>query len=159
MPPPSRIAAAVFLVLLAGFVCGCSSKTIPPDVRKALETGSQFEIFSLDPNSRGEKSESAFHGRRVLGKTAVEDAATRKKLVSALQQGVREHDGSVANCFNPRHGIRVVHEGATVDLVICFECYQVQSYAGGQSGSHFLVSRSPQTAFDQTLRDAAVPLP
>lgn len=34
----------------------------------------------------------------------------------------------MAACFDPRHGVRAVHGGHTVDLVICFECLSLKVY-------------------------------
>ena len=78
-------------------------------------------------------------------------------LVAALKKGVEENDGTVANCFNPRHGIRATHEGNTVELVICFECLSMQAYLGAER-SGALTTASPERTFDDVLRAAKVPL-
>jgi hypothetical protein len=148
---------AVPLMAVSG--CGGSGPRIPDDIEKALDQADTFELLSLEPNSGSRKgstdsSKEDFHGWTVLGKKAIEDAATRKKLVAALKKGVSEHDGKADKCFNPRHGIRLHHAGSTIDLVICFECYQVQAYTGNQrSNKEILVSRSPQPVFDAALGD------
>jgi hypothetical protein len=149
------------MVLFAVFPAGWANdkeNKIPDDLRAMLEKADQLELLSLDPDETKEKPKDAFHGWRVLGQTTVKDAETRKKLVAALQKGVAENDGTVARCFNPRHGIRVTRDGKTADFVICFECYQVKAFAGDKP-HQFLVTRSPQPAFDQVLMDAKVPLP
>ena len=129
-----------FLALATTLMVGCTGKSadskipepdskIPERPRAALEKADQFELLSIDPDRQQEKPKDDFHGWKVLGRTQIKDADTRKKLVAALQKGVGENDGTVANCFNPRHGIRATHEGKTMDFVICFECLQVQVYA------------------------------
>ena len=65
----------------------------------------------------------------------------------------------VAGCFNPRHGIRLIGGGETTDLVICFECLQVQVFVDGRRPGGFLTSASPQPAFDQVLLAAGIALP
>ncbi|HKB04371.1 MAG TPA: hypothetical protein VKD90_19260 [Gemmataceae bacterium] len=152
------------LALLALLVVGPAARAedkqnkIPDDLRAILEKADQFELLSLNPREPDAKPKDGFHGWEVLGKTTVKDADTRKNLVAALQKGVAESDGTVARCFNPRHGIRVTHDGKTTDLVICFECLQVKAFAGDRRHD-FLVTRSPQPAFDAVLKEAKVPLP
>src|SRR5262249_13241443 len=99
-----------------------------------------------------------FHGWKVLGKTAVKEKADRGKLVEALEKGIKENDGTVAACFNPRHGIRVAKGDKTIDLVICFECFSLEVWKGEERSS-VLTTGSPQKAFDKVLTDAKVPLP
>ena len=151
------------LALATLFVVGSLGRaeeknTIPDDVRAVLESADQFELLSLNPDPR-EKPKDGFHGWKVLGRTTVKDADTRKKLVDALQKGVAENDGTVAACFNPRHGIRVTQGGKTADIVICFECFQASAYLGDKATKSFLVTASPQATFDGVLKDAKVPLP
>ena len=152
------------LTLLALFALSPAARAedkenkIPDDLQALLEKADQFELLSLSPEEPKEKPKDGFHGWQVLGKTSVKDAETRKKLVAALQKGVAENDGTVARCFNPRHGIRVTQDGKTADFVICFECYQVKAFAADKPAS-FLVTRSPQPAFDAVLTEAKVPLP
>jgi hypothetical protein len=94
----------------------------------------------------------------VLGRTVVTDPATRKRLYNSLQSGARWNVPVPAMCFNPRHGIRVTYEGKTFDLVICFECSQVQVWQGESHLTTFIVGQSPERVYDQALRDAGLPL-
>jgi hypothetical protein len=155
---------AVVLALVVLFAAGRAARAedkgnkIPDDLRALLEKADQFELLSLSPEEPKEKPKDGFHGWRVLGQTTVKDAETRNKLLAALEKGVAENKGEVARCFNPRHGIRVTHDGKTADLVICFECLQVKAFAGDR-GHDFLVTRSPQPTFDAVLKEAKVPLP
>ena len=158
---PRRAAVLALAVLFAAASLGCAAEknAIPDDLRAALENADQFELLSLDPKPSAEKPRDGFHGYKVLGQTVVKDADARKKLVDALKKGVAEHDGRVADCFNPRHGIRVTQGGKTAELVICFECYQAHAYLGDKETKGFLLTASPQATFDGVLRDAKVPLP
>ncbi len=122
-----------------------------------LDKATELEVFSLDPMARNEKD--GFHGYKILGKTAVKDADTCKLLVTAFKKGVKENKGTAANCFIPRHGVRFKIDKVTVDLVICFQCFQVHQYYDDKSGPAFLITDSPQPAFNKVLKDAGVPLP
>src|SRR5687768_18379585 len=101
---------------------------IPKDARAALEKAAEWELYSLDPEHQKDPPRDGFHGWKVLGKTTVKDAETRKSLLTALDKGAQDNDGTVARCFDPRHGIRVKDGDKTIDLVICFECYQVKTF-------------------------------
>src|SRR5438034_1378613 len=120
---------------------------IPDELQAILEKAEKFELLSLSPEHLQEKPKDGFHGWRILGKTAMKDADARMNLVAAFKKGVAENKGIVARCFNPRHGIRVTHDGKTADFVICFECYQVQAYVGDKQEKGFLITDSPASAF------------
>jgi hypothetical protein len=146
--------------LAAGSLATAAEKNkIPDDIQSILEKADKFELISLDPEYQKEKPADGFHGWKVLGRTTVKEADVRKTLLAAFEKGVEENKGEVARCFDPRHGIRATRGDKTVDLVICFECYQVKAFAGEGDLKGFLVTGSPQPAFDKVLTDAKVPLP
>jgi hypothetical protein len=155
-----RLRPALLAMLVLTLAAGCAERNqIPEDLRTALEKGDSFELYSLNPDRTGEEVKDGFHGWRVLGKTTIKDAETRKKLLTAFQKGVAENKGIAAGCFNPRHGIRVTHDGKTFDFVICFECYSVAAHVGDKREAGFLITESPQPTFDAVLKEAKVPLP
>ena len=149
--------SALFAVPVSACAADKTNK-IPDELRAILEKAESFELLSLSPDRQKEKSKDDFHGWKVLGKTTVKDVDVRKKLVAAFEKGVEENDGTVAACFNPRHGIRVTHDGKTADFVICFECFQVQALVGDKKPDGFLITNSPASAFNDVLKEAKVPL-
>jgi hypothetical protein len=146
------------VVLVLGLAGRSSGAEIPADVRSALAKADSWELYSLDPEQRKDPPKATFHDWRVLGKTTIKDADTRKRLLVALEKGAKDNDGTVAGCFNPRHGIRVKSGDKTIDLVICFECYSAAIYTGDEKTGSFLTTRSPQPALNKVLTDAKVPL-
>jgi hypothetical protein len=91
----------------------------------------------------------------VPGKTAVKGAKVRAAIVISLDMahpGERGHRRSLlqsAACFNPRHDIRATHEGKTVDLVICYECFSLQVFLGDtKAGALTTDSPPPKTGED-----------
>ncbi len=111
----------------------------------------QFFLYSLDP--RGGigyvvNTEQVFHGFTILGKAEVTTEDDKAALLKAFAQGVRESDGRVAACFNPRHGLRLVVGSSTNDFTICFECLSVMTY-GFNHGQGFLITASPSAAFNK----------
>src|SRR5262249_35638882 len=100
---------------------------LPDKVWAILNEADQLELLSLDPDQEKD-SKDKFHGWNVLGKTEIKDKKAREGVVSAVSKGVKESDGTRANCFEPRHGVRASKGKQTVDLVICFECLSVEIY-------------------------------
>jgi hypothetical protein len=156
------------------FVAGCllmpPSSKIPRQVEEALDGPDKassapysFIIYSLEPTTPGMQGaqpngKETFHGHTILGQMEIKDTVTRRKLVAAFNHGVSDHDGSVAACFMPHHGIRVQQGKQTIDLVICFMCAQVKVYINGQEGETMLISTSPRATFNEVLDRARVPL-
>jgi hypothetical protein len=151
--------------LLAVILTGCTPSS--GDRLRGLERAESFDLYSLepftnpdtyemdqDPNGPGER----LHGWRVLGKTTVADAATRGAVLTALKEAM-ERKGMDAKCHYPRHAIRWQHYGKTFDLLICFECGNYQIYRDGQRtpGSP-PISGSAESAFDNALKQAGIPL-
>ena len=122
-----------------------------------------IEGCPLDPwgGRQPEGSPATFHGWLVLGKTLVASAEIRQSLLTALKEGLAASEGDYAMCFDPRHAIRATAEnGEAADVVICFECDQVEVYLGPNSepDQHLLTTASPEPEFDKVLREAGVPL-
>jgi hypothetical protein len=146
-----------------------NQNNFPADARKVLETGEHFVLLSLDPTHPALRSESApppketFHDYSVLGKTEIRSAEERTELLRALDKGIADSDGSVASCFNPRHGISATLHGETVDLIICFECLSIETYTTHRDGvlnrsKNVFTTRSPQPTFNRALERARLPV-
>ena len=156
------------LALGAVFVAGClllpANGKIPRPVAEALDAPDAFVLFSLEPTPiavagvQGKPPADTFHGHTVLGKTEIKDAVTRRRLVGAFNGGVGDHDGSVAACFIPHHGMRVLKGKHSVDLVICFKCAQVYVYVDGEKTESILISTSPRPVVNEVLERARVSL-
>ena len=149
------VVSAAWLTLI---VSGCEEK-IPSDAREALLSAEDFFYFSVDPNRlENIPPDEALHGWKILGKASIEDKGTRTKLIGALRKGIEANDGKVAACFNPRHAIRVTHDGKTYDFVICFECFSISYYIDGARQKGILVTDSPRTVFNEILKELGLPL-
>ncbi|MBL8803929.1 MAG: hypothetical protein JNN27_18135 [Planctomycetes bacterium] len=121
--------------VLASFLVACSLPTASGDVLERLnplDGAARVELYALRPEPArlapaGDRTRE-FHGYEVLGEAALTDPALATQLARLISRGVAENDGSAALCFNPRHGVRVVRDGHTLDLVICYECMQIYVY-------------------------------
>ena len=133
----------------------------------ALQAGS-VALLSLhpatqatDPSTRaseGFEAEERLDGFPVLGQCVLTPEAQRR-IVGALFDGIHDNDGTVAGCFNPRHGLRVDRNGTRYELVICFECMSLRVLRDGKRIGSALTTAVPAGRFNQTLRAAGVTLP
>lgn len=167
LPKAWLLGGGLLVVILAGWqarhLLGVPyPNDVPAVTYTALQEAEIYEVVSLDPTNalRVEGDPEAppgnnFHGYRELGRVAITDPAVRKRLNEALQEGARANTGMAALCFDPRHGIHLVHGGKETDLVICFHCLQVQVHGEGEG---FLSMGSPEPVFDDVLTKAGVPL-
>lgn len=149
-----------------------TQNAIPAEIKKTLETGERFVLLSLDPADPALRPESdpppkeTFHDYAVLGKAEIRDQQERTNLLRALYKAVADSDGSVAACFNPRHGVSATSGGDTVELLICFECSSIETFTGHAEGpltrsvnvatAH--PPHSPEPIFNQALRRAGIPV-
>lgn len=159
-----RVSVFGTCVALVPLWAGCLSMAeskLPNPVAEALAAPDEFILYSLEPGKPGVADGAdakTFHGHTLLGQTEVKDAKTQKKLVDALNRGVSDHDGSVAACFIPHHGLRVRKGKHVVDLVVCFKCAQVNVYENDKKGEGVLISTTPRATFNEVLKQAKVPL-
>jgi hypothetical protein len=113
----------------------------------------QFFLYSLDPSGGTNydvNTERVFHGFTILGKAEIKTEDDPTALLRTFAQGIRENDGQVAFCFNPRHGLRLIAGSSTNDFVICFECGAVNTY-GFNDGKGFYITASPSAAFNHLV--------
>lgn len=161
MKRPTVIAVAIGLLSTMLACTGESPRSrgkLPILVKNAFEHADEVTLYSLNPTRLERSDDGFFHYHAILGSTVVSDIGARKNLMDGLENAVLENDGSKPACFEPRHGIRVKQGETSVDLVICFRCFQVQVHATGRPMDDFAISDSPQPTFDKVLRDANVPL-
>ncbi|HEX3147873.1 MAG TPA: hypothetical protein VHR66_07295 [Gemmataceae bacterium] len=121
-----------------------------------LAKADQVELYSIDPEylPPEKRPKDGFHGWAVLGKTALKDVDTRKKVL-AIAESIRP--GTGAKCFDPRHAIRATGDGKTVDILLCYECGWAYVFVGDDS-VHFTIAKG-QEDLNAILKEAKVPLP
>jgi hypothetical protein len=136
--------------------CHADPSKVPLDL---LERAEKFELLSLSPADDPNRPKAAerFHGWDVLGKKTITNPDLCNRLAAALRTGVNHSDTSgKPGCFNPRHGINFVHQGDSIDLVICFECGLVIVYTNATDASGFKITDSPQSTFNDALREVGL---
>jgi hypothetical protein len=162
--------AAVFLV--AGcFIRSIDAKRTQEDIvlgrlgseiRQALDSSRELTLYSLQPgdmelDSQDLKTKPTFHGYLILGKTSVTDAKAKSDLLAAFYKGISDSNGDMAKCFEPRHGIHVLGNNKSIDLVICFHCEQIEVYED-QKMRFVPITDSPKAVFNRILSQAGIHL-
>jgi len=138
---------------------GSDEVAMPLEARTVFENASNFELYRLDPSPTtfNVNDKQSFHGWKILGKTAVKGEDV-KAIWAAVKKGIKDSDGKVAACFNPRHGIRIVQDKKTYDFVICFECLTANIYKDDVEIGQYLTTNSPAAVLNRVLRAAKVPM-
>jgi hypothetical protein len=142
----------ISVLLLALPLAPARAQNKLPDAAKAvLDNAASLEIYSLQPEQAkpGADESKLFHGYPILAKATVKDE-DKKKVLEALYKGIADNKGIAANCFIPRHGLRATNEGKTIDLVICFECLQVDLW-DGKDRTRVLITASPRNVLNEFL--------
>jgi hypothetical protein len=126
------IVTCVFVVCVAS-ACDRTPSNAPAvkqlltgDARQILYDADSLIVYSLNPDDLA-AGEPRFHDYVVRSSRTVDNADVRRRIASAVIAGVAE-EGDRAACFDPRHGVKATRGGASVDLLICFECSQVRAY-------------------------------
>jgi len=91
----------------------------------------------------------------VLGKIEIKDPAKRKSIMAAFKQAIRE-PAEPTKCFDPRHGLKVVDEKGTTEIVICFHCFQYISTGAHPSDGYEIISAKPQELLNSILKEAGI---
>ena len=156
----NRTSLCLALLLLGlGATARAEDQPSSKDLKALFEKAETLELYSLNPGADVKEPDpkKGFHGWKILGKTTIKDSKTRKKIVEALYKGLEASDGTAALCFNPRHGLRATVDGKTADVVICFECLQMQ-FVVGEASKTETTTTSPEKLLNEVLMNAGVPL-
>lgn len=138
-------------------LAGCGKPL--PQAMLDLNSADTVELISLDPNVKpGAKGPEYLQEYKILGTLKISDAAQRKKVVAAVTKSIQESDGSVVECFNPRHAVRFSKAGTGHELVLCFECMRANYFVARNPRGTLPLSKSGETELDQILSEAKVTL-
>jgi hypothetical protein len=134
-------------------------RTLPAEVKRILDNAEQLELFSIGiPRADAPAlTTDTFQTCTLLGRAQIDDNNEREELLNALYKGIQESTGP-AICFEPGFGLRGTADGDTVELLICFECLQIEITFRGHK-QMVSTSSSPLETFNTALRRAGAPLP
>ena len=127
---------AVFLAMAAvvslAFACG---NTLPAPAASVFDAAEELEIFTIQSTmeTQGEPfppDTILLQGHRVVASAIVKDSAQRQEITRIVNSGI-DPDTFPASCFIPRHALRAKRAGKVVELVICYQCQQIQIFVNG----------------------------
>jgi hypothetical protein len=145
-----------FFLFAAASGVGCSSGST---IVRVDESPDELTLLSID-GREGVRTESKEHlrGYPVLGTVVITDANKKRELMKALSEAIARRPEHPAKCFWPRHVLRAVSAGKTVDYVICFECSNFEQFEGDQKVHYGPINKDAEPLFDKVLQDAGVPV-
>lgn len=148
-----------------------TSNSLAKPLKDILLAADEIEVLSLDPSAKhpllsneenrrqAKETKQKIQDWPVLGSTKISDKVTQKKLVEDLEKSIAACTHHLmAPCFQPRHALRARAGGKTVELLICFECWQVHPYLDGKRSELVATNDSPKVLFNDLLKAAKVPL-
>ena len=133
------------------------NKTAAKNLRAVDVSKAQVILYSLNPKGNEDfqpNTSTVFHGFPILGQAEIIDARDKAAMLTALASGIEKSDGTVAACFDPRHGLRVTTPSGELDLSICFECLQVYTFPGAQ---RVTTTRKPSKSYNSLLEKYHLP--
>jgi hypothetical protein len=155
------LGASVVVVGIAAFAWHRARGVVPDDP-------DEVTLFSIDgmsqrnPVDRDKPTDKELlYEFPVLGRVSITDPELRRRVVTAVKRDLDDDSDSTGHlCFQPRHVLRVVKSGRTIDLVICFQCNRYRAYVDGKQtrAEDLPVGKSSQELLNKILTDAGVPL-
>lgn len=109
---------------------------LPAAIVSLIQGAESIELFALDAYTRDndpehfdkhETSATKFHGQSIYGSHVFSDVASIARIQKAIFASTPA-DIAPAACFWPRHGLRFLCGPKRLDLVICFQCRQMEIY-------------------------------
>jgi hypothetical protein len=121
----------------------------------------EMTVYSVDPHSARQQDKSKgewFRGYRVLGKIAIKDSSTKRKIIVGIAQGYKVKPERTLDCFDPRHAVSICENGKTIDHLICFGCGYALKMTNDDTGGMSTFSNAPSEILNKVLKDAGIPI-
>jgi hypothetical protein len=93
----------------------------------------------------------------ILGKVEL-DKAKLNIVANEFRSALDHWNGTENACFNPRHALRIESGGHVYDLVLCYECKQLEIYEDGAEIRGDWGAGGSPAVLNKILTDAKVPL-
>lgn len=158
-----RFLVLLFLGLLLALGFGIPGSVrrpkLPQEIAASLKSNPAITLYSLQPRGGPDIPEWDFHRHHILGHLDLnkEQAQTAiRALKEALSEGNADQ---ISGCIiNPRHALRCRADGHTFDILICYQCGQLEFYKDDRSlPFQGTIGRKPGTLND-LLKAANIPL-
>ncbi len=107
------------------------SSLLPAEALQALHSGNRVTLYSLEPWGDPDEHVARLQEFQILGQANLTHAQA-SSAIAAFESAVAKSDGISASCFDPRHALRIQHNGHTYDFLLCYACRQLQIYRDGK---------------------------
>jgi hypothetical protein len=139
----SRNPAALWLVVVAIGLSACGRGDPDPALRapsfpvERIAGATILEVLSLDPepsvpdaggNASAVKKGPAFHGWPYLGSSTTISKEDQAALLAELGTMFTDPPEVTIACHLPRHALRLQTPTGDIDVLICFECSNLEIY-------------------------------
>jgi hypothetical protein len=95
------------------------------EIQNVLKEAGGIELVGLDPARVREESPDLFGSRKVIQRRSL-SAAEQQQVRAAVQADLRYRVFVVGRCFNPRHGLELTTSSGKYQLLLCYECNQME---------------------------------
>jgi len=129
---------------------------LPDEALEVLRSPHSAIFYSLEPWERPKLGDKTLYHYKILGQTVL-DPTQEQVVAGAFQMAVGEWDGLIANCFDPRHALRISSRGHTYDFLLCYNCHQLYVYKDEKLLANLGAGGSPKF-LNGLLSAAHVPL-
>ncbi len=122
--------------------------------RATAMTGYAIDPRGYDPDAP-DAGDGRLRGYPIRARYAL-DAAARAELTAALLTSVAGGDDAsgAPACFDPHHAVHVELPDGALDLIICFECVQLEIVRPGEPDTFLLIDRSGEGVISRLIRPA-----
>ena len=132
------------------------------ETRRALEQAGTVKVHWLffspfeDFLPEDVRDKPRFHGYPVLGSAVVESKPASQQVLESVLGKVDPDPESLTACFEPQHGIEVkLADGRSIDLVICYHCFQMEIYDGAEEAT-VTIGPASQPVLNERLKAGGV---
>jgi len=110
------------------------SEGVKEGVLEAMAKPTKVILFSLNPNRLSDGGAltdgMVFHGYHELGEAALDEVQTGKALAAVMPSITGWEDRGDRCMFEPRHALRIVGQGHTYDILLCYHCGDLAVFDG-----------------------------
>jgi hypothetical protein len=155
------LAGVAILLAAAGIFSSHESRlqSVPAAAWQCLREPQEMVLYSIHPEEDPASIPAGaqfFHGYRILGQVSLPTATDRQRVSEAIRLAVLSHFDQ-ASCFDPRHALRVSDGRNSYDLLMSYECGNLEIFVGDELVAETGIGGSSR-ALDSILRAANVPL-
>jgi hypothetical protein len=147
----------LLVAVVSPLTVAAQGNRLSSEAANALHAPEKAILYYLNPDSKRDTNDITLHGFKILkqvmleGKQAVMASAAFELAITQGQNRVS------ADCFEPRHALRVKANGQTYDFLLCYQCGALYVYRGKSLMETVVVRGSPEV-LSSLLVDAKAPM-